>query len=234
SQIFPLIDRSKILDKCLVIGKKTNHSPGLSVELVMFHYRFNALKILPCIAIFGLLSGVGVAQSPKVTASCKAPVVQIQKTPQYSFKLAKDKPVKAREWIEIEVPFSLKASPKPKDGFLDSVTVDFYVVLGSGKKAVEKGSVIYKNVPVGEPVFGVMYISPDAWKRALGKSKVSSGDIAGVGIEIQVGGKMVGFSTKGLKKGAWRSMEATSGALMSKSDTPFAVAFIDRYPSESK
>ena len=147
------------------------------------------------------------------------------------------KSFKPKDWLEVEVKLQPdRVRNEPKDGYLDQINVNWHVVVkGQDRKNYKiSKSVTYVNIPVDEPVYVSIYISPNTLKRITGSSKASKSDLEAIGGEIEWGGKMVGFFTHGQKAGWWREalkgVEATSKfPLLDKTQTPFAALWYDRY-----
>ena len=117
------------------------------------------------------------------------------------------KSFKPKDWLEVEVKLQPdRVRNEPKDGYLDQINVNWHVVVkGQDRKNYKiSKSVTYVNIPVDEPVYVSIYISPNTLKRITGSSKASKSDLEAIGGEIEWGGKMVGFFTYGQKAGWWR------------------------------
>ncbi|MGC6426804.1 MAG: Amuc_1102 family pilus-like protein [Akkermansiaceae bacterium] len=147
------------------------------------------------------------------------------------------KKFRPKNWLEIEVELGVgKWNPKLADGYVDNLTVKWWVVVkGQDRKTylMEK-TVEHVNVPEDEEVVVSIYISPNTLKRITGKDSAGKGDIEAVGGEIQEGGEMLGFFNHGNKKGWWRqpldSVERTGKfPLLNKDETPFKFLWYDRY-----
>ena len=147
------------------------------------------------------------------------------------------KSFKQKDWLEVEVKLQPdRLRNEPKDGYLDQIIVNWHVVVkGQDRKNYKiSKTVTYVNIPVDEPVYVSVYISPNTLRRITGSSKASKSDLEAIGGEIEWGGKMVGFFAYGQKAGWWREalkgVEATSKfPLLDKTQTPFAALWYDRY-----
>ena len=129
-----------------------------------------------------------------------------------------------------------KLKNPPKDEYLDSVDVKWWVVVkGQDRKTylMEK-SVTHVNIPVDEEVVASVYLSPNALRRITGNSSASKSDLEAVGGEVHYAGEMVGFFSHGKRDGWWRkdlgSVERTAKfPLLDKNETPFKFLWYDRY-----
>ncbi len=149
-----------------------------------------------------------------------------------------NKRFKPKDWLEIEVPFKVQRMKNPpKDDYLDSVTVKWWVVVkGQDRKTylVEK-EVTHVNIPVDEEVVAAIYISPNALRRITGSSSASKSDLEAIGGEIHYNSEMVGFFSHGQPNGWWRkdlgkNVERTGKfPLLDKNETPFKFLWYDRY-----
>lgn len=147
------------------------------------------------------------------------------------------------KWLEIEVAFDWQPRlPEPK--YLDDLTVTYFVWLNNKSRefpngALLTGSVTHMSVSQGKGMRSVMYIAPKTLERFFdGKLPVNASQaLQGVGAEISVGGNVVaGFTPSGRgpereRPWAWWDAEMfkdkISGALLNKSETPFAVLAYD-------
>ncbi|MDB4286540.1 hypothetical protein OAF06_00575 [Akkermansiaceae bacterium] len=157
--------------------------------------------------------------------------------PSPSIDTGVSKRFKPKDWLEIEVKFKVqKLKTRPKDEYLDSVKVKWWVVVkGQDRKTylMEK-EVNHVNIPVDEEVVASIYLSPNALRRITGSSSASKSDLEAVGGEIHFSGEMVGFFSHGKRDGWWRkdlgSVERTKKfPLLDKNETPFKFLWYDRY-----
>lgn len=144
-----------------------------------------------------------------------------------------------KDWLEAEVKLNIEARPEPKDGYLDRLQIRWYVAVknpaGRGFFLLEK-DVTYVNVPLDEDVYASVYISPAAFHRLTGSDRASKGAIEAIGGEVSVNGKTETFSV-GQKAGWWTSgslSRTDKFPLLTKSETPFAPLWWDRYLQEEK
>lgn len=146
-----------------------------------------------------------------------------------------------KDWLEVEVEIELDARPVPKDRYLDSLQIKWYVAVenpaGKGFFLLEK-DVKYVNIPIKEAVFASVYLSPSAIKRLTGGERAGKGAVKAVGGEVTVNGKTEVFSS-GLKAKWWetdsQSLSRTDKfPLLTKKETPFASLWWDRYLQEEQ
>lgn len=181
----------------------------------------------------------GVVQAQQATeklVELANPTIQAQQTPDFEAKGVKPKRWKAKEWLEFEVPFVASAPKTARSEFrsFDELSFKFYLLLETGDKAKTKvltADVSYVNVPVGESVAAVVYLSPSAIVNLTGKTRVEPGAAKMWGVEVMHDGKLVGFISSGGKAPGtpaaewWKSDKAppqTPGVLKNKTQTPFA------------
>lgn len=145
-----------------------------------------------------------------------------------------------KEWLEAEVKLNLEARPEPEDGYVDGLSIRWFVAVenpaGKGFFLLEK-EVNYVNVPVGEDVYASVYLSPSTIKRLTGGDRAGKSAVWGVAGEVSYNGsKVAEFSSKSTKEW-WRSPKLSRSdkfPLMSKSETPFKFLWWDRYLQEQE
>ena len=152
-----------------------------------------------------------------------------------SLSIGGAKRFKPKDWLEMEVKFKVDAvAPKPKDGFVDQISVHWYVAVenpgGKGYWLLEK-EVTHVNVSVGEELYASVYLSPNSIKRLSGRERASKSILWAVGGEMKVAGKSFYFSSRG-KPGWWTSdkiAKTDKVPLLNKDETPFKAFWYDRY-----
>ena len=188
-------------------------------------------------AFFGLLfSTLSQGQNIAVKIDAKDPDFDALPSPVVS--IGKGKGFKPKDWFEMEVEFKAKARPEPKDGYIDRLTVTWYVAVkkrdGKGYWLLTK-DVEHINVKLDEKLFSSVYISPNAYSRLTGSERPNKGDVQAVGGEFKYNGTVVGqFSTMSIKKGNpwWNSnslARTDKFQLFNKNETPFKAFWYDRY-----
>ncbi len=142
-----------------------------------------------------------------------------------------------KEWVEIEVEFTVTNVAPKTASFVDNLTIIWYVAAKSPEVG-QKGYVLLEkevehiNIPVEEAVYSSVYLSPAAIKRFSGKDRASEKVIDRIGGEILFNGKKVGEFSSKEKPGWWRSNKLSRYdkiPLRSKDETPFKFFWWDRY-----
>lgn len=163
--------------------------------------------------------------------------VEIQKTPQFSVANVKDKRFTPKDWLEIEVDCQAKMSKEEKNKDMKAygeVTFKYYVYLSGNpdakKNRVLTGEIAHVNVPIGEKIHSVMYVSPSAiLKITEGKGPVAPTMVKAWGVQVFLNGEEVGRRTSESNKEWWTnaSLPPQEAALLDKSRTPFAPLWAD-------
>ncbi|MCB1095657.1 MAG: hypothetical protein KDN22_08800 [Verrucomicrobiae bacterium] len=165
--------------------------------------------------------------------SISNPIVQSQKTPDYTVSGPKKKRWTQKEWVEIEVPFIVTKLPA-KAVALSELVFKYYVVVNGPEKKMLTTTLNHTNVPGKEKVASVVYISPQTMQKLSGNPNVTSPDklIAAYGVEVEYDGKIVGFydstGKKNPEQAFWKKTDiASADGLLAKKDTPFAPLWSD-------
>lgn len=146
-----------------------------------------------------------------------------------------------KDWLEVEVKLKVEARPEPKDGFVDNVSIRWYVAVENPE---QKGSyyrlqkdVRYVNVPLKEDMYASVYISPATIRRLTGGERAGKSAVWGVAGEVSHNGSVVAtFSSKTTKEW-WKSGSLSSTdkfPLLSKNETPFKALWYDRFLQEEE
>ena len=155
----------------------------------------------------------------------------------------KAKSFKPKDWLEVEVSIKIPAAnaEQKKAGFLNQVTVKWYVAMDNpDAKGVIKltKTINHINVPVDEEIYSSVYMSPSAIKRLTGKDKAGKTAVKAVGVEVLVDGVKVGEAAEKQKIGWWNagslSDQSDKFPLLNKNETPFAMLWWDRYAEIQK
>lgn len=190
-------------------------------------------------SLFIGLALFGAALIP-ATAQQKATVgkLEFDAIPSPEIQSGKAKSFKPKDWLEVEAEITIPASnaEQKKAGFIDSVTVKWYVAVknreGKGTIKLSK-DIVHVNVPVDEPVYSSVYISPNTLKRLTGQDRAGKMAVEVVGLEVLVNGVKVGEGTSKMKEGWWNSSalsdQSTKFPLLNKNETPFKMLWWDRY-----
>jgi len=155
----------------------------------------------------------------------------------------KSKSFKPKTWLEVEAGIKIPAmnADQKKSGFIDQVTVKWYVAFKNpeGKSFIKLSKTInHINVPVDEEIFSSVYMSPSTLKRITGKDKAGKGDVEAVGVEVLVNGEKVGIAAQKKPEKWWESGSLSDQSdkfpLLNKDETPFAMLWWDRYAEIQK
>jgi hypothetical protein len=194
------------------------------------------------LATLAVVVGLGVSNASAQDAKSeklvdlKAPMIQAQSTPDIKADFVKEKRWKPKEWLELEVPFIASAPKGAKSNFTsyDLLTFKYFLFLANAdkdKSRILTAEVNHVNVPVGEAMASVVYLSPSAVLSLTGSNRVVASSVTLWAVEVSHEGKTVGFiSSKGKSPsdaGAewWKATGApptVAGMLKNKMETPFA------------
>ncbi len=169
---------------------------------------------------------------------------QIQQTPQFQFSGTKEKQVDPRYWLEIEAEIEVETTDP--SGFIPELEAKWFAVIldkSTNKSVRLLGSTVFQNLRTKDKkVFISAYIEPDTLEKFTGKDKPTDSDIEAIALTISGNGIVSdGRHTQGLTKATaeeaanwWLKWENVSldGMILSKSKTPFAPLWTDRYPAE--
>ena len=150
-----------------------------------------------------------------------------------------EKTFRPKDWLEAEVEFTVEKSSDDSVKFADKVTVRWFVAVenpdGKGHILLKK-EVDHINVPIGEPVYSSVYLSPMSIIRLTGSDNAGKSLVESVGGEILINGaapvKNSGFFSSKGKPGWWTKGGLSAFAsvpLLSKNETPFKLLWWDRY-----
>jgi hypothetical protein len=163
-----------------------------------------------------------------------------EELPSPELNAGKNKAFKPKNWLEIEAKMRIPAqSREQKDaGYIDQVTVKWYVALKSKDRAARillvTKDITHINVPVDADIYSSVYLSPMSMVRLTGNDRGGKMAVESVGIEVLVNGVKVGEeSTKGTA-GWWNSPSDKISRndkipLLNKYETPFKIFWWDRY-----
>jgi len=167
--------------------------------------------------------------------------IDVQKTPQFTVQYTKDKRSVPKDWLEFEVDLKMEKDPDAKGPAAKNypqVTFKYYAYLSGNpdatKNRVITGEVVHVNVPIGEPVHSVMYISPATIQAVTEGKPVTTSMIKAYGVQAFIGGEEVGrkSSEAGAKSEWWKATDGTKlppseAAFLEKGKTPFAPLWWD-------
>ena len=161
--------------------------------------------------------------------------IQAQLTPIFQAGGVKDKKFKPRDWLEVEVTFEAK-DVAPRDAVVPELLFRYYIGMmdEEGKVVVMTTDITHLNVEAGEETFSAVYVSPSTLGKLTGDFRSFNPNvIKGVGVEVYYNGVLVGGGVELTSKKFWEGQNPTAGVL-SRSETPFGILWIDRYADEKK
>ena len=175
-------------------------------------------------AALACLSLAASAQAPVTPGAVKLGKVApaMVKTPECALSSG---PVKrtgrAQEWFEIEVEYETK----PEE--IDELTFKFTAQIA---KQLVTGEVTYQNIAAARDHFAVIYISPKGLEKLLGKTPLGPNSIENVWVEVNHQGQTLGKEGEAaFKPQAKPNAQQKPGFMLTKSQTPFAPLWYDRY-----
>jgi hypothetical protein len=188
--------------------------------------------------IFAVSAGSALAQAPKVLGD--KPTFDDLLSPEFSG--GKQKPFKPKDWLEIEAKLKISLSPEPASKTCERLTVKWYIAVKNPEKPstmlLLTKDVNHVNVPLNEDIYTSVYLSPASIKRLTGFDRAGKGAVEYVGYEVLVNGEKTFQETSKGKAGWWnvasdKISRNESVPLLTKSETPFANMWWDRYAEVS-
>lgn len=174
------------------------------------------------------------AQSYRVEVS--QPIFDDLPSPEFSG--GKQKTFDAKDWLEIEASVKIDMAPLPPSKTAERIQIKWYVAVQHPEK---KGSyllltkdITHVNVPVGEEFFTSVYLSPASVRRLTGSDRAGKNSVYAVGFEVLINGEKVAQESSKNKPGWWNAASdkisrSETVPLLSKSESPFANMWWDRY-----
>lgn len=195
------------------------------------------LLILLSVLAFGFQTGYSEIPGTKLKVGLKLERLQSIESPTVGPGTG-DKAFKPKAWLLLEGRVSIQAAPKPPTGYLDKVSVFFYVAAKNpeGKNSIlMKKEVKYVNVPVDQEFYVCAFMSPSSIKRLTGGETIGAGTFTLYGISVVYNDKVVAAESNKKKPGWWdipspSLVPTDSFPLLNKNETPFAMFWYDRYP----
>lgn len=143
------------------------------------------------------------------------------------------------EWLKIECKLKIEQSPEPKSKTCETLTVKWYVAIENPEKASTylklTKEIQHVNLPLGKDVHTCVFLSPASIRRITGSDRAGKNCVKFVGVEVSAEGSTADAA---VGKDKWWTMasdkisESTTVPLLSKSETPFAACWWDRYAEE--
>jgi len=169
-------------------------------------------------------------------AKAEKPTFEEIQSPQIATQ-TRQKRFTPRDWLEIEGAITIDVRPPPVSGMLDRLLVKWYVAIKNPEKRGEffllTREVTHVNVPIGEPIYSSVYLSPSSIRRISGNYRNAKGSVEYVGFEVIFNGEVIADAAIGPDKWWTKPSEKISASdsvpLMTKPETPFAAMWWDRY-----
>jgi len=178
-------------------------------------------------------------------ASAKAKVdadkPKFDNLPSPEFAGTKGEAWRPKDWLKVETRIKVAMSPDPKTKTCDALTVKWYVAVDNPEKAATylkfTKEVQHVNIPLDEDIYVCVFLSPASIRRLTGSDKAGKSSVKFVGFEVLVDGEELATGTSGGKEKWWtipsdKISDSSTVPLLSKSETPFAAMWWDRYAEE--
>jgi hypothetical protein len=143
-------------------------------------------------------------------------------TPQFNYTGAQQYQANLNDrWLEVEVQFV--SAPD----FTDELTFKYFILL-NGKLLT--GEVTHVNIAAGRENRSVMYVSPRALARFIGKGVLTPNSVQNVAVQVLQKGAIKDELSFTRAPGQWYAgLPAINGVVLNKNETPFAALYWDRY-----
>lgn len=192
------------------------------------NYRLATLSLV--LAAFGCAT-IASAQTAVQVELARKPEIAMQKTPEYQAQVSDSKKdPKKREWLEIEFQFEAKVPNDDKLGIVEELSFQYYVMLdGLEGPTMLSDTVNYQNIPAGEEVYSIVYVSPSSLARVVGaKDRFALSNVKGWGVEVLFKGRVVAEAAEPAGRW-WEGRQPLTGLLLPKEKTPFQLLWVDRH-----
>ncbi|MDX1680387.1 MAG: Amuc_1102 family pilus-like protein [Akkermansiaceae bacterium] len=173
--------------------------------------------------------------------------LEVQPTPQYDVAGVKDKRFDLRQWIEIEIKLDVQTLERANpSGFIPELKIQWYAIMidkfekNKGKEPkVLTGETTLININARDGVaYAAAYISPDTIERLTGKDRANENDLKAIAVivsgdDLKPNPGMLRVTAEEQSKW-WSSgkYDTLEGKITPKSKSPFALLWMDRYPTE--
>ena len=163
--------------------------------------------------------------------------VALQTTPDFGVSGYGKRVRRAGTWLEVEATFDWTPL-KPDQKFLEEITVNYFILLKlptveSPRGTLLSGSSVHTLVSAGRDKKSVVYVAPRVLEKLFDGRVPSTVNamVAGVGVELVVGGQVVAEQTTQGRGAWWREevFKPVTGLVLDKSKTPFAHLAWDYY-----
>lgn len=203
------------------------------------------LKAGALVALLIVTPGVKGQTGPEVTVSKVD--AQLVYAPAINYTGAPAKPVPQKKWAEIETTFAWQPA-NPSEKYTDDLVVNYYVLLNNKSSQAPQGTLLagqtsLASIPARSldsrngDLRTVIYISPRTLERLFGGKPPSdiNSAISDIGVTFSKQGQVVAQrSLKGSTQAWWPQIQASTGLLLNKADTPFAPLNWDYYETVRK
>ena len=198
----------------------------------------NSLSVTASALIAAFSIGSAYGQAAKVVGEKP----QFDDLPSPEFNGGKQKSFKPKDWLEIEAALKIALAPAPPSKTCEKLTVKWYIAVKNPEKAgtmlLLTKDIDYVNLPLDEPIYCSVYLSPGSIKRLTGSDKGGKQAVEYVGYEVLVNGVKAAEETSKGKVGWWLVASKSisrddSVPLLNKNETPFSNMWFDRYAEVS-
>ena len=126
----------------------------------------------------------------------------------------------------------------PNEEFLDNLEFKYFITIkpkNARDRKVYTLTVPHIDIPKGDQMYSVAYMSPTTIGKIIGKDTTPSKSDIDVAVEVRYKGALVeGDATKSPSSKWWNNMAQEDGKVLKKSETPFANLWLDRYAEVQK
>jgi hypothetical protein len=200
----------------------TKQHAGRALELGIFRARILAVICLQTVGTLFLMDSACAQTRPGADFQLTKITKNLISTPQFSYTGAQQYQANLNDrWLEVEVQFT--ATPE----FTDELTFKYFILL-NGKLLT--GEVTHVNIAAGRENRSVMYVSPPALARFMGKNVVTPNAVQNIAVQILQKGAVKDELSFARGPGQWYArMAPVSGLVLNQNETPFAPIYWDRY-----
>lgn len=148
----------------------------------------------------------------------------VVKTPEFTYSGGDQRRSTPGQWLVVEAEFA--ARPE----ITAELTFKYYILFAG---TLLTGEVTHVNVPAGNSLFSSMYVSPRSMARLLKGGNLTSNAIENIAVVITKPGvaqPLAEYVLRPNPKGQWwTTLQAVSGYVVNKNETPFSPLYWDRY-----
>lgn len=148
----------------------------------------------------------------------------VVKTPEFAYTGGDQRRSQTGQWLVVEAEFAARPELTPE------IVLKYYVLFNG---TLLTGEVTHVNVPAGNSLFSVMYLSPRSITRLMKGGVLSGAAIENIAVVLSkpgVAAPLAEFVLRPNPKGQWwTTLQGVPGFLVNKTETPFAPLYWDRY-----